>query len=143
MTTPILELPLKQRHWFIQYHRLYGLWIHLGYNHDEFPRLRDGPIINRPPWQDPHHPLNRKLDEVMELIEVEYGPHWSRWQDYQVQCYQVDETGELVLVDVGFPGIEVSNWKACRGCKCLECYRQGLCGLGCLNEDKQCQNILR
>lgn len=35
------------------------------------------------------------------------------------------------------------DFESCPECECLECYRQGLCGLGCENPRKQCQNIMK
>lgn len=87
---PWRSLPRWQRLWLIRYYKLRSLWIHLGHSLDVFPRLRNGVIRSPAPWEDPHHPVNRKLDEARELVERSYGPHWRRWKDYQVEYHVVD-----------------------------------------------------
>lgn len=93
---PWRSLPRWQRLWLIRYYKLRSLWIHLGHGIDSFPRLRDGPIINTPPWSDRYHPVNRKLLEVEELVGREYGHHWRRWQIYNVEYHFITDLNERI-----------------------------------------------
>ena len=141
MTNPFNDLPEHQRQWFIDYYKLLAVWEHLGYDPDDFPRLRDGPIRKPTPWQDTNHHVNRKLEEARLLVEGSYGPHWRRWQDYRVVCYVMDMDGGVEEFEPDYRQIQVRGFRVCRDCKCDKCYQVGLCGLGCLNPDKQCQNV--
>lgn len=38
--------------------------------------------------------------------------------------------------------ITVKDWRPCPECGCYKCYKEGLCGTGCENPKKQCQNII-
>ncbi len=91
---PWRGLPRWQRLWLIRYYKLRALWIHLGHSLNSFPRLQNGPIINTPPWVDQHHPVNRKLQEVEDMVKVEYGPSWRRWQMYKVEYHFITDLNE-------------------------------------------------
>lgn len=93
---PWTALPYRQRHWLINYYKLRSIWQHLGYPLKDFPRLRDGPIIPPSPWEDQHHPLNRKLLEVEEVVKQRYGGEWRRWKNYKVGYYVITDLNEVI-----------------------------------------------
>lgn len=134
-------LPTKQKIWLIRYYKLQAIWQFLGYSQDTFPRLRDGPIIEPAPWMDPEHILNRKLEEVIEVVEKEYGHNWGHFTDYEVGYYFLDENLEIEDFGIDFKLIEIPDWEVCPECVCDKCYQYGLCGLECTNPKKQCENI--
>lgn len=96
MSNLFFDLPERERLWLVNYYKLRGFWQHMGYSLEGFPRLRDGPIINRPPWSDRHHPLNRKLEEVEEVVQREYGQGWRRFQGYRVEYHFITDLKEVI-----------------------------------------------
>ncbi len=79
-----MDLPPMERDWHINYFKLRSVWQYLGHGFDDFPRLRNGPIMDPKPWEDINHPLNRRLREAEAIVVSEYGYDWVRWQDYQI-----------------------------------------------------------
>jgi len=78
---PFLTLSKRERHWWIRYYKLKVAAQKAGWT-EKFPKLRDGPIYDRP-WFNFDHWINIELDVIQGFVEKKLVD-WEKLQDYKV-----------------------------------------------------------